>query len=69
MYGIFGREITKYTVIYSVYIRFWPTLLVSNCILGLKASEELQDSLHVRLHLHVTYVEIHFLFHLQAVEP
>jgi hypothetical protein len=27
--GIFGREITKYTVIYGVYIRFWPTLKVS----------------------------------------
>jgi hypothetical protein len=26
VYGIFGREITKYTVIYCVYIRFWPTL-------------------------------------------
>jgi hypothetical protein len=26
IYGILGREITKYTVIYSVYIRFWPTL-------------------------------------------
>jgi len=26
MYGIFGRDITKYTVIYGVYIRFWPTL-------------------------------------------
>jgi hypothetical protein len=26
MYGIFGREITKYTVIYGDYIRFWPTL-------------------------------------------
>jgi len=25
-YGIFGREIIKYTVIYGVYIRFWPTL-------------------------------------------
>jgi hypothetical protein len=25
----FGREITKYTVIYSAYIRFWPTLHVS----------------------------------------
>jgi hypothetical protein len=25
IYGIFGREITEYTVIYSVYIRFWPT--------------------------------------------
>jgi hypothetical protein len=26
MYGIFGRETTKYTVIYDVYIRFWPIL-------------------------------------------
>ena len=28
IYGIFGREITKYTVINGVYIRFWPTLLI-----------------------------------------
>jgi len=27
VYGVFGREITTYTVIYGVYIRFWPTLL------------------------------------------
>jgi len=26
IYGIFGREVTNYTVINSVYIRFWPTL-------------------------------------------
>jgi hypothetical protein len=26
LYGIFGREITKYMVIYGEYIRFWPTL-------------------------------------------
>jgi len=26
IYGIFGREITIHTVIYGVYIRFWPTL-------------------------------------------
>ena len=26
IYGIFGRGITKYTVMYGVYIRFWPTL-------------------------------------------
>ena len=26
IYRIFGREITKYTVIYGVYVRFWPTL-------------------------------------------
>ena len=28
MYGTFGRGITKYTVIYGVYIRFWPALIV-----------------------------------------
>ena len=32
MYGIFGREITKYTVIYGVYIRFWPTLYVQHSV-------------------------------------
>ena len=26
IYGIFDREITKHTVIYGVYIQFWPTL-------------------------------------------
>jgi len=26
VYNIFGREITKSTAIYGVYIRFWPTL-------------------------------------------
>ena len=26
VYGIIGREITKHTVMYGVYIRFWPTL-------------------------------------------
>jgi len=26
IYGISGREITIHTVIYGVYIRFWPTL-------------------------------------------
>ena len=28
IYGIFGREIIKYTVIYGVDIRFWPTLCI-----------------------------------------
>ena len=27
-HGIFGREITKFTVIYGAYISFWPTLLI-----------------------------------------
>jgi len=29
IYSIFGRDITKYTVIYGVYIRFWPTLFIN----------------------------------------
>jgi hypothetical protein len=28
IYGIFGREFTNYTVIYGLYIRFWPTLRI-----------------------------------------
>jgi len=28
IHGIYGREITNCTVIYGVYIRFWPTLLM-----------------------------------------
>jgi hypothetical protein len=30
IYGIFGREITKYTVIYGVNIRFWHTLHINH---------------------------------------
>jgi len=29
VYGIYGREFTKYTVIYGAFIRYWPTLLVN----------------------------------------
>jgi len=29
IHSIFGREITIHTVIYGVYIRFWPTLGIS----------------------------------------
>jgi hypothetical protein len=28
IYGIFGREIIKYTVTYGAYIQFWPTLSI-----------------------------------------
>jgi len=33
-YGIFGLEITKYTVYIYVYIRFWPTLIISLACAG-----------------------------------
>jgi len=35
VYGIFGREITKITVIYGVYIRFWPTLIIYSAVTSL----------------------------------
>jgi hypothetical protein len=28
IYGNFGREITEYTVMYGVYVRFWPNQLM-----------------------------------------
>jgi len=28
MYGIISREKPVYTVLYGVYIRFWPTLII-----------------------------------------
>jgi hypothetical protein len=28
IYGIFGREITKYTAIYGAHIRFSPTVII-----------------------------------------
>jgi len=30
IYGIFGREVTNYTVTYGVLIRVWPTLKMIN---------------------------------------
>jgi len=33
IHGTSGREITKYTVINGVYIRFWPTLSMLVCAL------------------------------------
>jgi hypothetical protein len=32
--GVFSREITKNTVIYGVYIRFWPALGMYQCPKG-----------------------------------
>jgi hypothetical protein len=30
IYSVYGREITKYMVLYGVYIQFWPTLRTRN---------------------------------------
>ena len=32
VYGVFGREITKSTAVYGVYIQFWPTLCVYHSV-------------------------------------
>jgi len=40
IYGIFGREITKYTVINGVYIRLWPTLPIQHLHVGCCWSKE-----------------------------
>ena len=37
IYGIFGRDVIKYTVIYGVYLRFWPNLLTYNYIYTCRA--------------------------------
>ena len=44
IYGIFGRESTKYTVIYGVYIRFWPTLHMFQVLMSMLMDAELKRS-------------------------
>jgi len=51
VYGIFGREITIYTVIYGVCIRFWPNLLLRHarptsqlCTSGLETAAKLRNT-------------------------
>jgi len=34
IYGVFGREITKYTVIYGAYVRFWSTPYIYDAVNG-----------------------------------
>ena len=53
-YDIFGRGITKYTVIYGVYIRFWPTLEVYFASMDAKVTINLK-----RLHLRYTFPNMH----------
>ena len=44
---IFGREITIHTVIYGVYIRFWPTLCIWYCLLRCCSVRAHEDVSHV----------------------
>ena len=43
MYGVFGREITKYTVISGEKKRFWPTPVT---IIKLRRAPEFPQALH-----------------------
>jgi hypothetical protein len=43
---LFGREITKYTVVYGVYVQFWPTLFISNACLR---QCQLAKAMHTKL--------------------
>jgi len=55
-YGIFGREITKYTVIYGVYIRSWPTLRMCMCTNKGSYACPLETGLHSGCKLKFTHV-------------
>jgi len=59
---LFGREITKYTVIYGAYIRFWPTLQVCE---RLNANLPVcQHTVHTHTHTHTnTHKHTHTLTH------
>jgi hypothetical protein len=48
LYGLLGREITKYTVIYGVYIRFRPTLLMCAGVLEHRKGGEEQARSYFR---------------------
>jgi hypothetical protein len=74
MYGIFGCEITKYTVIYGVYIRFWPTLHILNhagvqhtagiAILAFPLGALQAGSIALNKQSHIlTFIHIHTIIH------
>jgi len=54
IYGVFGREITRHTVIYGVYIRFWPTLQVTSPEFSLLSTSRTMDTTSLFLcHAHL----------------
>jgi hypothetical protein len=55
IYNIFGREITKHTVNYGAYTRFWPTLYI-------KDERYIYTQTHTLLLVHVHYVFAFGLF-------
>ena len=51
--SILGREIIKYTVIYSAYIRFWPTQHITPLINSIHWSSWEHTLVHADTHTHV----------------
>ena len=70
MYGIFCRNVTKYTVIYGVYIRFWPTLQICYTLLADASDYGTRTSEHEPLtctHTHMyTHTHTHLMHTLNA---
>jgi len=66
IYGVFGREITKYAVIY-IYRRLWPTLVVMNL-----QAHVARINTHTHIHTHTctkSYVTKHVQAHTQGGWP
>ena len=45
----FGREITKFNVIYGVYVRFWPILVISNTGCGVAIAQGINKIVQFRI--------------------
>jgi ribosomal protein L40E len=52
LYGIFGRNIAKYTVIYGEFVRFWPTLDILLIHLSKQSVTAPCTPLHTHTHTH-----------------
>ena len=58
---MFGRETTKYTVIYNVYVRSWPTLAMCSC--------QCQPGPLPSSHIPSPITRAHFCTHLCDIRP
>jgi ABC-type nickel/cobalt efflux system permease component RcnA len=66
IYGNFGREITKYMVIYGVYIRFWPTLHIHKHAHSQHTHEHTRTLSYARTHAHTHARTQHTVTHAQT---
>jgi len=64
MYGNYGREITKYTVIHGAYVRFWPALHIPCTYTVLANPVHTYWALMLRTHTHAhTHTHTHARTH------